>query len=119
MARSKIELPVELSGSRVLNQNDRKEAKKSVFQHKKAAFIRALSPEDTAVYEAVKEWRRRTAESENVPPYVIFGDKTIEELVQKKPRTERELLTVFGIGAVKAERFGAALIRLLDHSAAD
>lgn len=119
IARSKIELPVELSGSRVLNQNDRKEAKKSVFQHKKAAFIRALSPEDTAVYEAVKEWRRRIAESENVPPYVIFGDKTIEELVQKKPRTERELLTVFGIGAVKAERFGAALIRLLDHSAAD
>ncbi len=115
VARSKIELPVALSGSRVLNGNDRHDTKKSAFQQKKAAFIRNLSPEDAALYEAVKEWRRRTAEAENVPPYVVFGDKTIEELIEKKPRTERELLTVFGIGSVKAERFGAALIRLLDR----
>ncbi|MFC2603342.1 MAG: HRDC domain-containing protein, partial [Treponema sp.] len=65
------------------------------------------------LYEAIKEWRQRTAEEENVPPYIIFGDKTIEELVLKKPRTERELLGVFGIGEVKAEKFGSALLRLL------
>ena len=109
-ARAKIELRIELSKQRVLNQV---QPKKSFVVHKKGEFLRNLSESDTDLYTAIKEWRQRTAEEENVPPYIIFGDKTIEELVLKKPRTERELLGVFGIGEVKAEKFGSALLRLL------
>ena len=109
-ARAKIELRIELSKQRVLNQV---QPKKSFVVHKKGEFLRSLDEADTTLYEAIKEWRQRTAEEENVPPYIIFGDKTIEELVLKKPRTERELLGVFGIGEVKAEKFGSALLRLL------
>ena len=109
-ARAKIELRIELSKQRVLNQV---QPKKSFVVHKKGEFLRNLSESDTDLYEAIKEWRQRTAEEENVPPYIIFGDKTIEELVLKKPRTERELLGVFGIGEVKAEKFGSAILRLL------
>ena len=109
-ARAKIELRIELSKQRVLNQV---QPKKSFVVHKKGEFLRSLSESDTDLYKAIKEWRQRTAEEENVPPYIIFGDKTIEELVLKKPRTERELLGVFGIGEVKAEKFGSALLRLL------
>ncbi|MGP1459891.1 MAG: RecQ family ATP-dependent DNA helicase [Treponema sp.] len=112
-ARAKIELPVELSKQRVLNQV---QMKKSFVVHKKGEFLRSLGEADTALYEAIKEWRQRTAEEENVPPYIIFGDKTIEELVLKKPHTERELLGVFGIGEVKAEKFGPALLRMLEDS---
>ena len=109
-ARAKIELRIELSKQRVLNQV---QPKKSFVVHKKGEFLRNLSESDTDLYTAIKEWRQRTAEEENVPPYIIFGDKTIEELVLKKPRTERELLGVFGIGEVKAEKFGSAILRLL------
>lgn len=109
-ARAKIELRIELSKQHVLNQV---QPKKPFVIHKKGEFIRNLGDEDLSLYEAIKQWRQRTAEEENVPPYIIFGDKTIEELVLKKPHTERELLGVFGIGEVKAEKFGSAILRLL------
>ena len=56
--------------------------------------MRNLRAEDAALYGAIKEWRKRTAEEKNVPPYVIFGDRTIENLILKKPRTPRELFNV-------------------------
>lgn len=49
----------------------------------------------------------------NIAPYQIFGDKTLEELVEKKPKNETELLEVFGIGSVKAEKLGSQILRLL------
>ena len=78
--------------------------------------MRNLSAEDAGLYEAIKDWRRHAAGEENVPPYVIFGDRTIEDLIFKKPRTVRELLNVFGIGEIKAEKFGSALLRLVENT---
>ena len=71
---------------------------------------------DRLLYEAIKDWRRYAVEEENVPPYVIFGDRAIEDLILKKPRMVRELLTVFGIGEIKAEKFGSALLRLVENT---
>ena len=50
------------------------------------------------------------------PPYVIFGDRASEDLILKKPRTVRELLNVFGIGEIKAEKFGSTLLRLVENT---
>ena len=65
------------------------------------------------MFESIKEWRRKTADDQNVPPYVIFGDKTLEELVIKKPSSMQELLSVYGIGTLKAEKFGSQLLRII------
>ncbi len=46
---------------------------------------------------------------------MIFGDKTIEELVEKKPKNEKELLSVFGIGTVKAEKIGSQVLRIIGN----
>ena len=124
-SRAKIELPVELMGQRALTQRGSKNSgidaktqgtvsKKG--EYKRGEFLRTLDEDDAALYGAIKEWRKRTAEEENVPPYVIFGDRTIEDLILKKPRTPRELLNVFGIGEIKAEKFGAALLRLVENA---
>jgi len=61
----------------------------------------------------LKEWRKKEADELNIAPYQIFGDKTLEELVEKKPKNETELLEVFGIGSVKAEKLGSQILRLL------
>ena len=124
-SRAKIELPVELMGQRALTQRGSKNSgidaktqgtalKKG--EYKRGEFLRTLDENDAALYGAIKEWRKRTAEEENVPPYVIFGDKTIEDLILKKPRTARELLNVFGIGEIKAEKFGSAILRLVENA---
>ena len=124
-SRAKIELPIELVGQSGVNQAESKktgiDSKKNDAAHKKSEykrgeFLRTLNEDDVALYEAIKDWRRHAAEEENVPPYVIFGDRTIEDLIFKKPRTVRELLNVFGIGEIKAEKFGSALLRLVENT---
>ena len=124
-SRAKVELPVELIGQSGVNHAESKktgiDSKKNDAAHKKSEykrgeFLRNLSAEDAGLYEAIKDWRRHAAEEENVPPYVIFGDRTIEDLIFKKPRTVRELLNVFGIGEIKAEKFGSALLRLVENT---
>lgn len=112
--RTQIRLPVQFRAKKLLNAV---EPKPSFVLHKKGAFVKTLNEKDLSLYEAIKEWRKTKAEKENVPPYVIFGDKTLEELVEKKPANTRELLTVFGIGEVKAEKIGSQILRLIEESA--
>jgi superfamily II DNA helicase RecQ len=64
------------------------------------------------VFAALKEWRSSTARAANVPAYVVFSDRTLAEVARRRPRTEDELLGVPGIGPVKVQRYGDALLRL-------
>ncbi|ERF60223.1 HRDC domain protein [Treponema socranskii subsp. socranskii VPI DR56BR1116 = ATCC 35536] len=50
-----------------------------------------------------------------MPPYVIFGDRTIADIAAKKPANDAELSHVYGIGSVKADRFGSAIIRIVKN----
>lgn len=65
------------------------------------------------IIEELKAWRKRKAEDLNVPPYIIFGDKTLLDLAAKKPKSKKELLNVYGIGEAKAEEFGKSIIRII------
>ena len=71
------------------------------------------SAENAALIDALKKWRRKEAAEQNVPPYIIFGDKTLYELVALKPQTADDLRMVSGIGERKAERFGEAILRVI------
>lgn len=110
--RTQIKLPVQLNFKNIINAPKQKP---SFVLHKKNEFLKNLSEKDTELYNAIKQWRNSTAEKENIAPYMIFGDKTIEELVEKKPASEKELLSVFGIGTVKAEKIGAPVLRIIGN----
>jgi len=62
------------------------------------------------VFEALRKWRREEAETRGVPPYVIFSDRTLRELARIRPTTLYELRGIYGIGDVKLEAFGSAVI---------
>lgn len=64
---------------------------------------------------ALKKWRKKQADEMNVPPYVIFGDKTLNDIANKKPRTVAELLDCYGIGENKAGKFGEDIISVLNR----
>lgn len=110
--RTQIKLPVQLNFKNIINAPKQKP---SFVLHKKNEFLKNLSEKDIKLYNAIKQWRNSTAEKENIAPYMIFGDKTIEELVEKKPASEKELLSVFGIGTVKAEKIGAPVLRIIGN----
>jgi ATP-dependent DNA helicase RecQ len=72
----------------------------------------AGSPE-ARLEESLRALRRRLAGEAGVPPYVIFSDRSLYDLVAKKPRTKEELLGVFGFGQVKCERHGGDIIAVI------
>jgi len=67
---------------------------------------------DEALFETLREWRSGTAREMKVPAYVVLTDATLQVLAERRPASERELVGVPGIGAVKVTRYGADLLRM-------
>jgi len=71
-------------------------------------------PDDAKLFEALRAWRRdKAAAMGNVPAYLIYPDRTLEELARVKPRSEGELLEVRGIGPAKARQFGTETLAMI------
>ena len=68
---------------------------------------------DPAVLAALKAWRARAARAAGVSPYVIFHDTTLAAVASMQPADRAALLSVPGLGPVKAERYGEALLALI------
>ncbi len=62
---------------------------------------------------ALKNWRREQARQQGVPPYVVFHDRTLVELAARQPRDLDGVGAIGGIGAAKLERYGEALLAVL------
>lgn len=74
---------------------------------------RPPTPEEADLFERLKAWRRVLANRLNLPPYVIFHDKTLWGIARAMPTTEDELLAVKGIGSNQLQKYGADLLRLV------
>jgi DNA helicase II / ATP-dependent DNA helicase PcrA len=59
--------------------------------------------------EALRRWRLERARSEGVPAYVIFPDRTLDEIVARRPSTPAELAAIHGLGTSRLARFGREL----------
>ncbi len=65
----------------------------------------------------LKALRRRLADAQGVPAYIVFSDAVLVQMVQKRPTTSDQLLQVSGVGPVKLARYGADFLKLLNASA--
>ena len=75
--------------------------------------VQAVAPQDQGLWEKLRDLRRRLAEAAGVPPYVIFHDATLKEMVRLRPSSPEDLLTLHGIGQTKLDRYGAAFLQTL------
>jgi ATP-dependent DNA helicase RecQ len=82
---------------------------------KRASRKRFDGPADP-LFDALREARRKLAADAGLPPYVIFHDSTLREIAARKPRDLNELSSVQGVGAVKLERYGEAMLEALTAS---
>jgi ATP-dependent DNA helicase RecQ len=73
---------------------------------------------DSGLFAALKAARMELAKAQNVPPYVIFHDKTLRELATSRPRALPDLQQIGGIGEKKAERYGAFFLDIIAQHAA-
>jgi ATP-dependent DNA helicase RecQ len=68
---------------------------------------------DVDIYDKLRDLRTQIASAKGIPPYIVFSDKTLKELSNKKPQNKEEMLEVHGIGEVKFERYGDEFLELL------
>ena len=109
-ARDKILLPVRISFEEKKATLKTQPAKSAILHKKNAG---SDDPAVMALAADLRLWRKNVADEENVPPYVIFGDKTLMEIAEKKPQSRQELLSIYGIGEIKAEKIGPRLLSFL------
>ncbi len=65
---------------------------------------------DQDLFAALRDLRLRLARARGVPPYVIFHDTTLRDMVQRRPQTLDDLHGIYGVGAKKAADFGDAFL---------
>ena len=68
---------------------------------------------DEELFAMLKDLRRKVAKQNDLPPYVIFQDPSLEDMSIQYPITMEELQTISGVGTGKAQKFGAEFIKLI------
>lgn len=86
-----------------------------VYHKKDLLYPPQLEEEpDSKLLEDLKSYRAKLAREKNIAPFMIFHDSTLEELSLKKPKTEKELLEIKGMGMEKYRNYGEELIDLIN-----
>jgi ATP-dependent DNA helicase RecQ len=84
-----------------------------------AEFVAAESEPDLELFDRLRVLRRQIADSESVPAYIVFSDAVLRDMARRVPRSERELLTISGVGPAKLTRYGKAFLDVLRSGGAD
>ncbi len=90
------EQQIQLAKPRIREQIKKKVTKSSASQ----------GPYDEALFEELRALRKRLADTQGVPPYIVFGDATLIQMARDKPMSEGDLLGVIGVGQHKLEKYG-------------
>ncbi len=81
---------------------------------RKAAAEQSFADEvDIALFNDLKAVRTELARKQGVPPYVIFHDKTLQDMVLLKPDTMESMAMVHGVGASKLDKYGPAFLGVI------
>ena len=93
----------------------RKDAAKSAERTRRSKP--QVAEADRQLWEALRARRKQLAEEEGVPPYVIFHDATLMDMLALRPRDRYEMAAVSGVGDRKLEAYGDAFLTVLNEAA--
>ncbi len=74
----------------------------------------AFQGEDAILWEELRHCRAELARTQGVPPYVIFHDATLAEIVTKRPSTRGEFAVIAGVGRSKLERYADLFLEVVN-----
>ena len=92
--------------------------KKAARSAANAAALADGSVGDTALFEALRKRRSELAKEQRVAAYVVFADKTLIDMVRRKPANVGEMSTVHGVGAAKLKQYGNVFLEVIRSHAA-
>lgn len=82
------------------------------FKAKPIRPKRAASPDDTLL-DALKQLRKQLAEKDRIPPYQVFTDASLEDMVERRPVSLDAFSDVHGVGQIKLDRYGRVFVSLI------
>ena len=91
----------------------RKDVSRSTSVPSRSGDKPVIAEADKALWENLRALRKRLAEAHGVPPYVVFADSTLVDMLRQRPTTLQDMALVSGIGAHKLERYGADFLQVL------
>ena len=72
--------------------------------------LESLSPLSRQIFEALRSWRRQTAQALGKPAYVIFPDRTLVQIALRRPSSLEDLMLIPGVGRRKLEHYGEEIL---------
>jgi len=64
-------------------------------------------------FEELKRWRSKTAKSLEIPTYCILHNRSLYEIIKRKPKSKKELEKIYGIGKQKVEKYGSEILEIV------
>jgi len=80
---------------------------------KRAGKESELGPYDEELFEELRTLRKKLADKQHVPPYIIFSDKTLHEMCRSFPVTADEMAEISGVGDTKLGRYGDDFLEVI------
>ena len=108
------------------------EAARDVLKNRRTVMLRPLKRDKAAgqkpkeewlrtereerLWQALRKWRQERARAEEIPAYMVCGDKTLRDIVEKMPRGLDGLRSIYGLGEAKIDKFGNEILEVLDSA---
>jgi DNA helicase-2/ATP-dependent DNA helicase PcrA len=70
---------------------------------------------DVALFEALRAWRLALAHETSKPAFTILTDAVLVAIARQRPQDTRQLVRIHGIGPAKIDRYGAAVLAIVDR----
>jgi ATP-dependent DNA helicase RecQ len=97
---------------------------KQTVQFRKKIFKESVSKKapttsivefDAALFQALRQLRQQMAQQEKVPPYVVFSDRSLQEMAAFYPRTQEAFSKINGVGPIKWIKYGESFIKAIQY----
>lgn len=90
--------------------------KKKVKKVSARKIEQELSYDDTLLFEKLRLLRKELADEQAIPPYAVFNDKSLKDMVLIKPKNLTQFLSVTGVGQAKKEKYGKQFIDIIKEN---
>jgi len=82
---------------------------------RKGAIVTQQIGDNDPLFEELRVLRKQLADESNVPPFVIFSDKTLKDMCAKRPKSNEDFLAVSGVGMNKLQKYGEAFLTAINQ----
>ncbi len=108
--RSRANLTLDM---RVDEPEVKRERRDNVRKRSAVAMVGITAEYDEGLFDELRALRRRLADEQNVPAFVVFSDATLKAMAAARPTDRQAMLRVSGVGPAKLERYGEAFLAVL------